>query len=129
MARIFSYDLYDIAHYYTQYIRLMDHWEDVLPGRVLTVRYEDVVDDLESQARRIAEYCGLDWEDQMLRFHETERAVQTASSDQVRQPIYKESVNAWRHYEDDLEELIDYLEPVLRNLPESQQPQSLVAQN
>ena len=95
-GQVFSYDLYDIAHYYIQYMRMMDHWAEALPGKVLTVHYEDVVDDLDTQARRIAEHCGLEWQDEMLRFHETKRAVKTASSEQVRQPIYKGSVNLWR---------------------------------
>ena len=103
----------------------MDHWNEVLPGKVLTVHYEDVVGDLESQARRMAAHCGLEWEDGMLRYHETERAVKTASSEQVRQPIYSGSVNLWRRYEDELDELIDYLEPVLMELPEGQRPKSL----
>ena len=125
-GQIFTYDLYDLAHCYVQYMRLMDHWNDVLPGKVLTVHYEDVVGDLEKQARRIAAHCGLEWEEKMLRYHETERAVKTASSEQVRQPIYSGSVNLWRYYEDELDELIDYLEPVLLDLPEEQRPRSLL---
>ncbi len=125
-GQVFTYDFYDLAHYYIQYIRMMDHWAEVLPGKVLTVNYEDVVGDLETQVRRIAEHCGLEWEDQMLRFHDTERAVKTASSEQVRQPIYTGSVNLWRRFEDDLHELIDYLEPVLLQLPEEQRPKSLI---
>ena len=121
----FSYDLYDLAHYYTQYVRIMKHWDEVLPGKVLRVNYEEVVADLEVQARRIADHCGLDWEDGMLRFHETKRAVRTASSEQVRQPIYSGSVNLWRHYEEDLAELIDFMEPVLLELPEAQRPEML----
>ncbi len=122
----FSYDFYDLAHYYTQYVRMMNHWSEVLPGKVLTVNYEDVVSDIEGQAKRIAQHCGLDWEDQMLRFHETKRAVKTASSEQVRQPIYTGSLNLWRRFEDDLAELIDYLEPVLAGLPKEQRPMSLM---
>ena len=125
-GQIFTYDLYDLAHCYIQYMRLMDHWNEVLPGKVLTVHYEDVVSDLDRQARRIAAHCGLEWEEQMLRYHETERAVKTASSEQVRQPIYAGSVNLWRRYEDELDELIDYLEPVLLRLPQDQRPASLL---
>ena len=127
-GQIFTYDLYDLAHCYIQYMRLINHWNEVLPGKVLTVHYEDVVGDLEGQARRIAAHCGLEWEDRMLRYHETERAVKTASSEQVRQPIYSGSVNLWRRYEDELDELIDYLEPVLRELPQDQRPKSLLNQ-
>ncbi|MEM8500229.1 MAG: sulfotransferase [Pseudomonadota bacterium] len=126
-GQVFSYDLYDLAHYYIQYVQIMDHWAEVLPGKVLTVHYEDVVNDLETQAKAIAAHCGLEWQDQMLRYHETERAVKTASSEQVRQPIYRGSVNLWRNYEDELAELIDYLEPVLLNLPEEQRPKSLLS--
>ena len=121
----FSYDLYDLAHYYTQYMRLMDHWAEVLPGKVLTVRYEEVVADLETQARRIADHCQLEWEAAMLEFHANERAVKTASSEQVRMPIYNSSVALWRRYEDQLAELIEYLEPVLRRLPETDRPNAL----
>ena len=125
-GQIFTYDLYDLAHCYIQYMRLIDHWNEALPGKLLTVHYEDVVSDLEQQARRIAAHCGLGWEDGMLRYHETERAVKTASSEQVRQPIYSGSVNLWRRYEDELGELIDYLEPVLLKLPADQRPKTLL---
>ncbi|MEM1187408.1 MAG: sulfotransferase [Pseudomonadota bacterium] len=124
-GQVFSYDLYDLAHYYTQYMRMMDHWNAVLPGKVLTCHYEDTVADLRTQARAIAAHCGLPWEESMLEFHANTRAVRTASSEQVRQPIYSSSVALWRRYEDQLEELIDYLEPVLRRLPEGQRPDSL----
>lgn len=124
-GQVFSYDLYDLAHYYTQYMRLMDHWNDVLPGKVLTVHYENVVSDIETQARAIAEHCKLPWEEGMLQFYANDRAVKTASSEQVRQPIYSSSVALWRRYEDQLSELIDYLEPVLMRLPEADRPASL----
>ncbi|MEO0424628.1 MAG: sulfotransferase [Pseudomonadota bacterium] len=124
-GQVFSYDLYDLAHYYSQYIRLMDHWAEVLPGKVLTVHYEQTVADLETQARAIANHCGLPWEEGMLAFHENKRAVRTASSEQVRQPIYSSSVALWRRYEAQLDELIDYLEPVLMRLPAEDRPASL----
>ncbi|MEM9386581.1 MAG: sulfotransferase [Pseudomonadota bacterium] len=124
-GQVFSYDLYDLAHYYTQYLRLVDHWNEVLPGKVLTVHYEHTVADLESQARAIADHCGLPWEDGMLAFHKNKRAVRTASSEQVRQPIYTSSVALWRRYEAQLGELIDYLEPVLARLPSAQRPTAL----
>ncbi len=104
----------------------MDHWHEVLPGQVLDVQYEDVVADLEAQVRRILEYCGLPFEDACLRFHETERAIRTASSEQVRRPIYSSSVNLWRRYEDHLAELISVLEPLLTDLPDADQPESLL---
>lgn len=109
----FTYDLTDIGEYFLEYQRLMDHWHEVLPGRVLTVQYEDVVTDFESQVRRLLEYCELPWEDACLRYHETERPVRTASSEQVRQPVYTKSVHFWRNHEARLDELIDVLSPVL----------------
>jgi len=96
----FSYDLTDLGRFYKHYEELMAHWRKVLPeGSFLDVVYEDTVEDLESQARRILEFCGLPWDDACLAFHETKRAVRTASIQQVRQPIYKTSVERWRRYE------------------------------
>lgn len=109
----FSYDLTEIAEYYLQYQRLMDHWHEVLPGAVLDVHYEDVVEDLEGQVRRILDYCGLPFEQACVDFHQTDRAVKTASSEQVRQPIYSSSVDLWRNYEPHLAELIEVLDPLL----------------
>ena len=121
----FTYDLIELGEYYLQYQRLMDHWHDVLPGKVLDVRYEDVVADLDGQVRRILEYCEIDWEESCLSFHETSRSVKTASSEQVRRPIYSSSVNAWRHYEQHLGDLIETLEPLLAKMPASDRPISL----
>jgi len=121
----YTYDLVEIGEYYLQYQRLMDHWHEVLPGKVLDVQYQEVVADLEGQVRRILEYCELDWEESCLRFHETSRAVKSASSEQVRRPIYSSAVNSWRHYEPHLDALIEVLEPVLAELPESDRPASL----
>ncbi len=109
----FTYDLTEIGEYYLQYQRLMDHWQQVLPGKVLDVQYEDVVADLETQVRRILEYCELPFEQACVDFHQTNRAVKTASSEQVRQPIYSSSVNLWKNYEDNLGELIEVLKPLL----------------
>ncbi len=103
----------------------MDHWHEVLPGKVLDVQYEEVVADLEGQVRRILEHCELGWEASCLRFHETSRAVKSASSEQVRRPIYSGSVNTWRHYEPHLGALIEVLEPLLKELPESDRPTCL----
>jgi hypothetical protein len=91
----------------------MDHWHDVLPGRVLTVQYEDLVFNLEDYVRKLLEYCELPWEESCLKFYETDRPVRTASSEQVRQPVYTKSVHYWRNYEDELTELIEVLDPVL----------------
>jgi tetratricopeptide (TPR) repeat protein len=120
-----TYDQFEIGQYYLQYQRIMEHWHQVLPGKVLDVQYERMVVDQEAQTRRILEHCGLPWEDQCLRFYETKRAVNTASSEQVRQPIYTKSVNFWRNYESKLGELIEILEPLLLQLPEQDRPKSL----
>jgi len=121
----FTYDLFDLGEYYMQYQRLMEHWHQVLPGKVLDVKYEEVVADTENQIRRILDYCNLDWEDGCLNFHETDRDVKTASSEQVRRPIYASSVNSWRSYEPYLGDLIEILEPILEKMPESDRPVSL----
>jgi len=118
----FTYDQFELAEFYMEYQRLMDHWHEVLPGKVLDVQYEDVVDDLETQVRRILEYCELPWDDACLRFYETDRAVKTASSEQVRQPIYSSAKHKWRNYEAHLAPMIDVLEPLLSALPEDWRP-------
>jgi hypothetical protein len=108
----FTYDLTEIGEYYLQYQRLMDHWSDVMPGRVLTVQYEEIVADFENQVRRLLDFCGLPWEDACLRFYESERPIRTPSSEQVRQPIYSRSVGHWRNYERHLGELIEVVAPI-----------------
>ena len=118
----FTYDLVELGEYYLEYQRMMDHWHEIVPHMVLDVQYEDMVADQENQTRRLIEHCDLPWEDGVLRFYETDRAVITASSEQVRQPIYSKSVNSWRRFEAHLEPLIEVLEPLLRKLPEDQQP-------
>jgi tetratricopeptide (TPR) repeat protein len=95
----FAYSIPDIARYYRTYLELMEHWERVLPGRVLRVHHEDVVDDLEGSVRRILGHCGLPFEPACLEFHRTERSIRTASSEQVRQPIFREGLEQWRHFE------------------------------
>jgi len=109
----FVYDLTDIGEYFLQYQRMMDYWHEVLPGRVLTVQYEDMVTDFDTQVERLLDYCGLPFEESCSRFWETSRPVRTASSEQVRQPIYTKSIHRWRRYEDQLGELIEVLEPIL----------------
>jgi tetratricopeptide (TPR) repeat protein len=108
----FTYDLTEIGDYWLQYQRMMDHWARVLPGRVLTVQYEDVVRDFEAEVRRLLEFCGLPWQDTCLRFYESDRPVRTPSSEQVRQPIYERSVGYFRNYEPWLDELLAVLAPV-----------------
>jgi tetratricopeptide (TPR) repeat protein len=95
----FAYSIEDIARYYRTYLELMEHWDAVLPGRVLRVQYEDVVDDLERNVRRILEFCELPFEPACVKFHRTERSIRTASSEQVRLPIFREGLDQWRHYE------------------------------
>ena len=105
----FTYSIEDIARYYRTYIELMRHWDEVLPGRILRVHHEDVVDDLEGNVRRILDFCRLDFEPACIEFHKTERSVRTASSEQVRQPIFREGLNQWRNYEPWLGPLEDAL--------------------
>lgn len=106
----FSYSLHDVGRYYADYVRLMEHWDRVLPGKVLRIRHEDVVDDLEGQVRRLLEYCELPFEAQCLRYWETERAVRTPSSEQVRRPIDRGSTEQWRAFEPWLAPLREALE-------------------
>jgi hypothetical protein len=101
----FSYNLTDIGRFYRDYVHLMVHFDAVLPGRIHRVYYENLVSDLEGEVRRLLDYCGLPFEEQCLRFHETQRVVQTASSEQVRRPLYSEGVDQWRNYEPYLGEL------------------------
>jgi tetratricopeptide (TPR) repeat protein len=108
-----AYDLNECAEYFLEYIRLMDHWDNVLPGRVLKVQYEDVVDDVEKQTRRMLEYCELPWEDTCLDFYASDRAVNTASAEQVREPIYRDAVGYWKNYESQLADIQEILAPVL----------------
>jgi hypothetical protein len=104
---------------------MMDHWHSVLPGKVLDVHYEDMVRDQEGQTRRILDHLGLGFEPGCLRFYETQRPVNTASSEQVRQPIYTSSLHTWRRYEHHLQELIEHLEPLLNQLPVADRPDKL----
>jgi hypothetical protein len=109
----YTYDLAELGRYYRHYQALMAHWHRVLPpGRILDVRYEDVVADLEGQARRIVAHCGLNWDPHCLAFHQTDRPVLTASAAQVRQPIYNNAIGRWRVYEEHLGPLLSALEGV-----------------
>jgi tetratricopeptide (TPR) repeat protein len=95
----FTYSIEDISRYYASYLALMKHWDEAIPGAVLHVQYEEVVEDLETHVRRILEFCGLEFERGCVEFHKTQRRVHTASSEQVRRPINKEGVDQWRHFE------------------------------
>ena len=105
----FTYSLEDLGQYYRDYVQLMDHWDEVLPGFVLRVMNEDVVDDLETEVRRILEFCNLPFEQACLEFHRTQRAIRTPSSEQVRQPVNRSGLDYWRNYE-------PWLEPLKANL-------------
>ena len=113
----FTYNLGDLGRYYRDYVQLMAHFDAVLPGRVHRAHYENLVADLEGEVRRLLDYCGLPFEEQCLRFHETRRVVQTASSEQVRRPLYAESVDQWRYYEPFLGELKEALGDVVPGYP------------
>jgi hypothetical protein len=114
----FTYDMYDLADYYNQYHKTVSHWHEVLPGKILDVHYEETVTDLEGQVRRILEHCGLPFEEQCTRYWETDRAVRTASSEQVRQPIYTGALGKWRFYENHLELWKEQLGDIVSELPD-----------
>jgi len=116
-GQTFTYSLEDIGRYYRDYVILMDHWDRVLPGRVLRVEYEDMVADTENQVRRLLDYCGLEFEESCLRFYETKRAIRTPSAEQVRQPIYTQGLEQWRNFEAHLGPLKEALGPVLERYP------------
>src|SRR5690606_4532915 len=106
-----SYDMGELGRYYRQYDALMKHWEKVLPKGVLkVVEYENVVSDMEKEAKGIIEFLGLDWEDKVLDFHKSSRPVKTASVAQVRKPIYNTAVKRWKKYGKGLQPLVDAIE-------------------
>jgi hypothetical protein len=113
----FTYSLEDLGSYYRDYVELMAHLDAVLPGRVHRVIYEQMIDNTEAEVRRLLDYCGLPFDERCLRFYENERAVRTASSEQVRQPIFRDAVEHWRHYEPWLGPLKDALGTVLEKYP------------
>lgn len=116
-GQTFTYGLDDIGRYYRDYVILMEHWDRVLPGRVHRVQYEEMVADTENQIRALLDYCGLPFEESCLRFYETKRAIRTPSAEQVRQPIYTQGLEQWRHYEKHLDPLKEALGPVLERYP------------
>ena len=107
----FSYGLEEIGNYYRQYVDLMNHWDEVLPGFVLRVQHEDVIADLEGQVRRLLDFCGLEFEESCVEFHKTKRTVRTPSAEQVRQPINKSGVDQWCNFESHLDPLKHALGP------------------
>jgi tetratricopeptide (TPR) repeat protein len=120
-GQAFTYDLAELGRYYADYVELMAHFDDVLPGRVHRVFYESMVEDTEAEVRRLLDYCGLDFEPGVLKFHENQRAVRTASSEQVRRPINREGMDQWRHYEPWLDPLKRALGAVLDRYPATPQ--------
>jgi predicted Zn-dependent protease len=115
----FTYSLDELGRYYADYVELMAHFDAVLPGRVHRVLYERMVGDTEAEVRRLLDYCGLPFEAGCLRFYENERAVRTASSEQVRKPIYRDGIDQWRHFEPWLDPLKQALGPVLEAWPDT----------
>ncbi len=118
-GQAFSYGLDDMGRYYADYVRLMAHVDRVVPGRVHRVIYERMVDDTEAEVRALLGYCNLPFEDACLEFHKTERAVRTASSEQVRQPIFREGTEAWKPFSQALMPLRDALGPILEAYPDA----------
>ena len=116
-GQAFTYSLDDFGRYYADYVRLMDHVDRVLPGRVHRVFYERMVDDTEGQVRALLDYCGLKFEPACLEFYKTDRAVRTASSEQVRKPIYRDATEEWRPYEGYLAPLREALGAALDAYP------------
>ena len=106
----YSFDLVELGAYHNGYRDLMNHWQEVLPGFIFNIDYEEIVADLEGQSRSLLKFCGLDWQPACLDFHNTRRNVRTASAAQVRRPIYRDSVRSWRHYEEQLAPLIEVLD-------------------
>ncbi|HKF98222.1 MAG TPA: sulfotransferase, partial [Steroidobacteraceae bacterium] len=118
----FTYSIEEIARYYRTYLELMRHWDRVLPGEVLRVYHEDVVEDLEGSVRRLLDFCGLEFEPQCIAFHENRRSVRTASSEQVRQGIYREGLEQWKNFAPWLEPLQTALGDAVRNYRQDEPP-------
>ena len=97
----------------------MNHWHEIYPGDIYDISYESLIENQEEETKKLIDYCGLDWEEGCLKFYENKRSVNTASSEQVRQPIYKGAMLAWKNYEPELGPLIEILEPVLDEIPKA----------
>lgn len=109
-SHLYSCDLNNLGRYHREYARMMTHWHGVLPGRILDIHYEDMVEDHETLSRNMIEFCGLDWEPACLEFHKTRLNVRTRSNAQVRQPTYRSSLGRWKSYEEQLQPLFDGLD-------------------
>jgi len=112
-GQVFTYDLSEIARYYVNYVNLMDHWDKVLPGYVYRVQHEDLINDQEGVTRDLIDFCEVDFESSTLEFYKTKRAVKTASSEQVREPINTKGLNQWKNYETHLKDLKFHLESII----------------
>jgi len=119
-GQVFTYDLSEVARYYINYVKLMDHWDTTLPDFVYRVNYEQLISNQEEETKNLLNFCQLDFEAKTLQFYKTKRAVKTASSEQVRQPIYQKGLDHWKNYEEDLSELKRVLEPLKErfNIPD-----------
>jgi len=119
-GQVFTYDLSEVARYYINYVKLMDHWDTTLPDFVYRVNYEQLISNQEEETKNLLNFCQLDFEAKTLQFYKTKRAVKTASSEQVRQPIYQKGLDHWKNYEEDLFELKRVLEPLKErfNIPD-----------
>jgi hypothetical protein len=106
----FSYDLEELAEYFYQHQQLMEHWKKVMPETVVTVKYEDLVEDFEATAKRVINSCDLSWEESCLEFHKNNQPTATASASQVRQKVYSSSIGMWKNYRRELQPLISKLE-------------------
>ena len=105
----FTYDFKDLAGYYNNYVELMDHWNKVIPNQILSINYEDLINDFEKSVNEILDYCSLPFEHDCIDFYKNKRSVRTPSSEQVRQPIFKSGLDYWKNYESNLDELANNL--------------------
>ena len=119
-GQAFTYDLQEIGRYYLSYIRLMDHWQKVVPDKVYLVEYEKMIANQEEETKKLLKFCDLSFQENCLKFYENKRAVKTASSEQVRQPIYKRGINYWKNFEESLVDLKVSLQPIKQrfNIPD-----------
>ncbi len=108
-GQTFSYNMKEMGEYYAEYMELLDHWNKVFPEKILNIEYESIVADIETEAKKVIEFIGLEWDENCLKFYEAKKSVRTASASQVRQPIYNKAVDRWRRYENHLSPLIESL--------------------
>ena len=111
----YSFDMSDLGHRYLEYLRIMKHWREIFPSEIFEIYYEELVDNQESISRQMFDYIGLEWDEKCLDFYKTDRAVRTASNQQVRQPMYKSSIEKWKRYEKHLQPLYEVLKDVVNS--------------